>query len=243
MKFLLTILTFIGVCLTGLNAETPNTSKPLVIIMMGPPGAGKGTQAMELAKKMHIPHISTGDLFRENLSQKTELGKKAKTFIDKGELVPDETVIGMLFDRINKPDCKKGFILDGFPRTVEQAKELDAKMGDRFKVVTLNLKIEDSPLIQRITGRLVCKDCGSLFHKKFLPPKVAGLCDKCKGPLYQRTDDTETVVKERLSVYHRQTEPLIGYYAKKANLLYQVNSNQDKEVVLKQLVETVEKIR
>ena len=243
MKFLLTILTFIGVCLTGLNAETPNTSKPLVIIMMGPPGAGKGTQAMELGKKMHIPHISTGDLFRENFSQKTELGKKAKGFIDKGELVPDETVIGMLFDRINKPDCKKGFILDGFPRTVEQAKVLDTKLGDRFKVVTLNLKIEDHPLIERITGRLICKDCGKLYHKKFLPPKVAGVCDKCKGPLYQRTDDTETVVQERLSVYHRQTEPLIGYYAKKANLLYQVNSNQDKEVVLKQLVDTVEKIR
>lgn len=243
MKILLTILTFIGTCLTGLNAENSNTGKPLVIIMMGPPGAGKGTQAVELAEKMHIPHISTGDLFRENLSQNTELGKKAKGFIDKGNLVPDDLVIDMLFDRINKNDCKNGFILDGFPRTVEQAKALDQKMGDKFKVVSLNLEIDDQPLIERITGRLMCKSCGAPYHQKFMPPKVAGVCDKCKGPLYQRTDDTEQVVKERLSVYHKQTEPVIEYYAKKPGLLHQIDSRKNKDVVFKELVETVQKIR
>ncbi len=241
-RILLTILTCIGVFLTGLKAET-STGKPLVIVMMGPPGAGKGTQAVELAKKMQIPHISTGDLFRENLSKNTKLGIKAQNFIDKGELVPDNIVIDMLFDRIDKADCKKGFILDGFPRTIEQAKELDGKLNNRFKVVTLNLKIADQPLVERITGRLMCKDCGAPYHKKYLPPKVAGVCDKCKGPLYQRTDDTENVVQERLSVYHKQTEPVIDYYAKKDGFLYQVDSNQNKDTVFQDLINTVEKIR
>jgi adenylate kinase len=211
--------------------------------MMGPPGAGKGTQAVELAQKIKLPHISTGDLFREHLSQKTALGQKAKAFIDKGELVPDDLVINMLFERIAKADCKEGFILDGFPRTIEQAKALESKMQGRFRVITLNLQIADHPLVQRITGRLMCKKCGAPYHKKFLPPKVANTCDLCKGPLYQRADDTEAIVKERLSVYHKQTEPVISYFEKKPGSLYQINSDQEKEAVLKELLKTVEKIR
>jgi adenylate kinase len=239
MKKFLAFIASIGMFITGMvRAEN---SKPLVIILLGPPGAGKGTHAVELSRKLNIPHISTGDLFRENLSNKTDLGLKAKSFMEKGQLVPDEIVNEMLNDRISKNDCKNGYILDGYPRTLEQAKSLE-KVVSKTKIVAINLNINDKPLVERITGRLMCKNCGSPFHKKFLPPKKEGICDYCQGELYQRKDDTEEVVKERLKVYHEQTQPLINYYKEKGNVLYEVNAAESKEVVFNSLVNTIKKI-
>jgi adenylate kinase len=237
MKKILAFLASIGIfSFGGLRAE----SKPVVFILLGPPGSGKGTHAVELSKKFKLPHISTGDLFRENIRNKTDLGEKAKSYMDKGDLVPDEVVLDMLFDRILGKDCKKGYILDGFPRTLNQAEALQKRLSDKDKTITINLDIEDGPLVERITGRLVCKGCGTPFHKKFLPSKKEGICDNCQNEIYQRKDDTADVVKERLSVYHKQTEPLIGYYKGKGGF-YEVNARDSKDVVFKNLVDAFQK--
>ena len=186
------------------------------ILLMGPPGAGKGTQAANLVKEFGIPHISTGDMFRAAVKEGTELGKQAKACMDAGKLVPDEVTIGIVKERLAKPDCKKGFILDGFPRTVEQADALTGILKELGLSLTaaLNITVPAADLIERAVGRRICKSCGATYHVKFNPPQKAGVCDTCAGDLYQRADDSEETMKNRLSVYEAQTKPLIAYYEK-----------------------------
>jgi adenylate kinase len=185
------------------------------IVLVGPPGAGKGTQAVRLAKTLHIPHISTGDLFRANISQATELGKLAKSYMDAGNLVPDEVTIAMAKDRMEQPDAVNGFLLDGFPRNVSQAEALDEllKTEDIKLDAVLDLEVSEDEVVKRIAGRRICrKDSSHVFHVTYSPPKQDGVCDVCGGELYQRDDDTEETVRRRLEVYHRETEPIIDYY-------------------------------
>ncbi|MBM7168178.1 adenylate kinase [Streptomyces sp. G44] len=185
------------------------------IVLVGPPGAGKGTQAAFLAKNLSIPHISTGDLFRANISQGTELGKQAKAYMDAGNLVPDEVTIGMAKDRMAQPDAADGFLLDGFPRNVSQAEALDVALkADDVKLdAVLDLEVPEDEVVKRIAGRRVCRNESShVFHVTYSPPKQEGVCDVCGGELYQRGDDSEDTVRNRLDVYHTQTEPIIDYY-------------------------------
>ncbi|MFJ2648717.1 adenylate kinase [Streptomyces sp. NPDC087420] len=185
------------------------------IVLVGPPGAGKGTQAAFLAKNLSIPHISTGDLFRANISQGTELGKQAKSYMDAGNLVPDEVTIAMARDRMGRPDAEKGFLLDGFPRNVSQAEALDkALAADGVKLdAVLDLEIPEDEVVRRIAGRRICRnDSAHVFHVANQPPKKEGVCDICGGELYQRDDDSEETVRRRLEVYHTQTEPIIEHY-------------------------------
>ena len=192
----------------------------MYILLMGPPGAGKGTQAERLVDAFHIPHISTGDMFRAAVKQGTELGKEAKRYMDAGQLVPDAVTIGIVKDGLSKPECEKGFLLDGFPRTSEQAVALDATLAELGVALTrvVNIVVPDSELVARVTGRWICKACGATYHVSFNAPKTEGVCDKCNGALYQRDDDRAETVKKRLEVYHSQTKPLIDYY--KAQGLY-----------------------
>ncbi|ARP70596.1 adenylate kinase [Streptomyces pluripotens] len=185
------------------------------IVLVGPPGAGKGTQAVRLAEKLAVPHISTGDLFRANISQQTELGKLAKSYMDAGNLVPDEVTIAMAKDRMEQPDAEGGFLLDGFPRNVSQAEALDELLeteGIALDAV-LDLEVPEDEVVKRIAGRRVCrKEPSHVFHVSYSPPKKEGVCDVCGGELYQRDDDSEGTVRKRLEVYHTQTEPIIDYY-------------------------------
>ncbi|MCR1934496.1 adenylate kinase [Clostridium tepidum] len=184
------------------------------VILLGPPGAGKGTQAKLISEKFSIPHISTGDIFRANIKEKTPLGMEAKRYIDNGQLVPDEVTIGIVKDRLTKDDCDNGFLLDGFPRTVAQAEALDEflKGINNDLDVALLIKVPEGFILERMTGRRVCTSCGASYHIRFNPPKVEGKCDICDNELIQRKDDTEATVKERLEVYSKQTYPLINYY-------------------------------
>ncbi len=194
------------------------------IVLLGAPGSGKGTLASRLEERLHIPHIATGDIFRFNLKNNTELGKLAKSYIDKGELVPDDITCNMVRDRFGKQDAKEGFILDGFPRTIPQATELDKMlkgMGRKIDYVFL-VQADDERIVKRMGGRRVCKNCGEVYHVETLKPKVDGICDKCGSELVQRDDDNENVVKDRLKVYHEQTAPLIDYY-KNQNLVHEVD--------------------
>jgi adenylate kinase len=206
-----------------------------VVILLGPPGSGKGTQAAGLSRHLEIPHLSTGDLFRENISKGTDLGKKAKEYMDLGKLVPDEIVLNMLFERVKQADCKSGYLLDGFPRTMPQAEALDAKLSGKAIIIAINLDVSDDLIIKRIEGRSSCKNCGAIYNKYFSPSKQPGRCDRCGGDLQHRNDDKEEVVKERLSVYHQQTEPLVEYYSKKG-LLENVNGERSPEIVANDLV-------
>ncbi len=191
----------------------------LRIILLGPPGAGKGTQAKFISQEYTIPHLSTGDILRENVKNNTELGKKAKVYMDKGELVPDDLIIKLVLDRISKQDCKKGYILDGFPRTITQAKALDKNLPENQKIdLVLLFDVNDDTVVERLSLRRVCKKCGAIYHLKYSPPKREGICDKCGGDLYQRDDDKEEVIRNRLKVYKEQTEPLVDYYEKKGLL-------------------------
>ena len=187
----------------------------LNVIMMGPPGAGKGTQAERLAQRLDVPHISTGDLFRANISQQTELGKLAKSYMDAGNLVPDEVTIAMAKDRMEQPDAEGGFLLDGFPRNVSQAEALDELLKtEAIKLdAVLDLEVPEEEVVKRIAGRRICRnDSAHVFHVTYSPAKKEGVCDVCGGELYQRDDDSEETVRTRLEVYHTQTEPIIDYY-------------------------------
>lgn len=207
------------------------------IILLGPPGAGKGTQAKSIAGKYNIPHISTGDIFRKNIKEKTPLGIKAKEYIDKGELVPDEVTVAIVEDRIKQGDCVSGFLLDGFPRTVNQAdslaKALDI-MGSKLDSV-INIDVPAQALIERLTGRRVCLSCGASFHIIFNPPLKDGICDACGSKLIQREDDSEATVRNRLEVYNNQTAPLIDYY-KKIGILQTIDGEQDIDKVFEDIV-------
>lgn len=190
------------------------------IVLLGPPGAGKGTQAKSISNKYSIPHISTGDIFRKNISENTPLGIEAKSYIDKGLLVPDEVTINMVNDRLSMDDCKNGYLLDGFPRTVEQAEALEKFLSERGEKLDTALLIEvpSNFIVERMTGRRVCPSCGASYHVKFNPPVVEGKCDVCGSDLMQRKDDTMEIVQDRLNVYEAQTQPLIDFYRNKNQL-------------------------
>lgn len=210
------------------------------LILLGPPGAGKGTQASAIVEKYNIPHISTGDIFRANIKEKTELGKQVEEYLNKGLLVPDELVVSIVKDRISKEDCKNGFLLDGFPRTVAQAEALDEELKNMSLKIdrVINIEADKDLLIERIIGRRICKDCGATYHIKFSPTKQAGICDKCGGELYQREDDKLETVEKRIEVYTEQTKPLIDYYAQKG-LLLNVDGTKDKKEVFEDIVKSL----
>lgn len=207
------------------------------IIMLGAPGAGKGTQAKKIAEKYEIPHISTGDIFRFNIKEGTELGMKAKAFMDQGALVPDELTIGMLMDRIQKADCVNGYVLDGFPRTIPQAESLTAALSERGQKIdyAVNVDVPDENIVNRMSGRRACLKCGATYHVVYKPSKVEGICDVCGESLVLRDDDKPETVLKRLSVYHDQTQPLIDYY-KEAGVLANVDGTQDMEKVFSDIV-------
>ena len=208
------------------------------IIMLGAPGAGKGTQAKKIAAKYQIPHISTGDIFRANIKNGTELGKKAKTYMDQGLLVPDELVVDLVVDRLQQDDCKKGYVLDGFPRTIPQAESLDAalaKVGDKMEYA-IDVNVPDENIVNRMGGRRACVGCGATYHIVYNPTKVEGICDACGEKLILRDDDKPETVQKRLGVYHEQTQPLIDYYTK-AGILKEVDGTVDLEEVFQNIVQ------
>ena len=208
------------------------------IVMLGAPGAGKGTQAKKIADKYQIPHISTGDIFRANIKEGTELGKKAKTFMDAGKLVPDELTIDLLMDRISRPDCANGYVLDGFPRTIPQAESLEAALEKRGETIdyAINVEVPDENIIHRMSGRRACLNCGATYHVVHIPTKVEGICDRCGSELVLRDDDKPETVKKRLDVYHEQTQPLIEFYSQRG-VLVNVDGTRDMEVVFADIVE------
>lgn len=210
------------------------------LIMLGAPGAGKGSQAKVLSDKYGIPHISTGDIFRANIKEGTELGKKAKEYMDQGLLVPDELVCDLVVDRIKQDDCKKGFILDGFPRTIPQAKSLDAALEQINEAMdyAVDLEVDDEVIVERMGGRRACLECGATYHVVNMPPVKEGVCDRCGAKLVLRDDDQPETVKKRLSVYHEQTAPLIQYYKEKG-ILVQFDGTLKPDEVFRQIVNKI----
>ena len=207
------------------------------IIMLGAPGAGKGTQAKKIAAKYDIPHISTGDIFRANIKNGTELGNKAKTYMDQGLLVPDELVVDLVVDRVQQDDCKNGYVLDGFPRTIPQAEALDkalAALGDKVDYA-IDVNVPDENIVNRMGGRRACVGCGATYHLVYAPTKTEGICDVCGKELILRDDDKPETVQKRLTVYHEQTQPLIDYY-KKQSILKTVDGTQPMEKVFADIV-------
>ena len=208
------------------------------IIMLGAPGAGKGTQAKKIADKYQVPHISTGDIFRANIKNGTELGKKAKTYMDQGLLVPDELVVDLVVDRLGQEDCANGCVLDGFPRTIPQAESLDAALAAKGESIdyAIDVDVPDENIINRMSGRRACAACGATYHIVHIPTKVEGVCDRCGEELILREDDKPETVKKRLDVYHAQTQPLIDYYTEK-NVLKSVDGTKNMEEVFQAIVD------
>lgn len=212
------------------------------IIMLGAPGAGKGTQAQMIAGQYHIPHVSTGDIFRANIKNGTELGMEAKKYMDQGLLVPDELTVKILLDRVAEEDCKDGYLLDGFPRTIPQAEVLDkalAELGDAIDYA-INVDVPDENIVKRMSGRRACLSCGSTYHMEHIPPKKEGICDKCGNDLVLRDDDKPETVLNRLEVYHKQTQPLIQFYEEKG-VLKTVDGTKPMKEVFDSIVEILEK--
>lgn len=210
------------------------------LVLLGPPGAGKGTQAAGIVERYNIPHISTGDIFRKNLKEGTELGLKAKGYMDSGALVPDSLVVEIVVDRLSQSDTAEGYLLDGFPRTVAQAEALDEYLygiGEKLDHV-INIKVDPEILVGRAVGRRICKDCGATYHIEFNPSQVEGICDKCGGQLYQRADDNEETVANRINVYMEETSPLIDYYAQ-SNLITDIDGQKDIAVVFEDIVKVL----
>jgi adenylate kinase len=209
----------------------------MYIIMLGAPGAGKGTQADILSKEMDLPHIASGDLFRQALEKRTEVGLLAKSYMDKGELVPEEITIKMILDRINQPDCASGCLFDGFPRTLHQAEILDKALKEQAKTIdrVIYIEVPNEELVKRLSGRWLCRACQTPYHIINSPPKTPGKCDKCGGRLYQRSDDREETVKDRISVFFAQTVPILDYYEKQGKLI-RVNGNLGMQVVAREIV-------
>lgn len=212
------------------------------LLIMGPPGAGKGTQADVLAKELNIRNISTGDMFRSAIKEGTEMGRKAKEYMDMGELVPDSVVVGIVKDRLSQPDCNRGFLLDGFPRTVVQAEALEETLNSMGRILegVINITVPRQKIVGRLAKRRICRDCGASYHLQYNPPKKDGVCDECGGELYQRSDDNEVVVNNRLDIYESKTQPLIDYYGNK-NLLKSVNGDQDIKKVLGDILNILNK--
>lgn len=210
------------------------------IIMLGAPGAGKGTQAKKIAEKYKIPHISTGDIFRANIKNGTELGNKAKTYMEQGLLVPDELVVDLVVDRVKQDDCVNGYVLDGFPRTIPQAEALDAALAAIGETIdyAINVEVPDENIIRRMSGRRACVGCGATYHLVHIPPKTEGICDTCGNELILRDDDKPETVEKRLNVYHDQTQPLIDYYTNK-NVLVEVDGTVDMADVFAAIVKTL----
>ncbi len=211
------------------------------IVMLGAPGAGKGTQAKMLADRYGIPHISTGDIFRQNLKDNTPLGQKVKSYMDSGRLVPDELVVDIVMDRIKKPDCMKGFIFDGFPRTIPQAEALTYALNNQNEKIdyAIEINVPDENIINRMGGRRACVGCGATYHVEFNPPKVEGICDACGKELILREDDKPETVKERLAIYHAETQPLIDFY-QKLNAHVEIDGTQDIKKVLEDIVNVLD---
>ncbi len=213
----------------------------MILVLLGPPGAGKGTQAERLQETFNLEHVASGDLFRENLREKTDLGNLAQKYMDRGELVPDDVTIGMIRSRLEQPDAADGVILDGFPRTIAQARGLNEMLSnmDRELSAVLHIAVPDEELIRRLSGRWICEQCQTPYHVHSNPPREAGKCDVCGGKLYQREDDKPETVRARLKVYHEQTSPLIEFY-REANLLHEVDGSGEIDDVWEALKKTVE---
>ena len=211
------------------------------LILLGPPGAGKGTQAAGIVEKYKIPHISTGDIFRQNIKEGTDLGKKAKEYMDQGLLVPDELTVGLVTDRISQPDCGNGFMLDGFPRNVSQAVQLDAFLKEHGIALdkVINIEVDKEKLVARAVGRRICKSCGATYHIEFNPSKEEGVCDIWKGELYQRADDNEETVSKRIQVYLDETKPLADYYSK-VGIIADIDGQQSIDKVFNDIVSALE---
>ncbi|HHX56026.1 MAG TPA: adenylate kinase [Clostridiales bacterium] len=212
------------------------------LVLLGGPGAGKGTQAKMLKEKYDLPHISTGDIFRANINNNTDLGKEAKKYMDKGLLVPDELVGDLVIDRIAEDDCKNGYIFDGFPRTIPQAKDLDKSLessGEKIDFV-INIEVEDENIIRRMSGRRACLKCGATYHIEHIPPKKEGICDKCGSNIVLRDDDAPETVRNRLVIYHEQTQPLIDYYNSKGNLI-SVDGSRPMKDIHEEIIDYIER--
>lgn len=208
------------------------------MLIMGPPGAGKGTQAARITSFCGIPHISTGDMFRIEIKESTELGKKLKSYLDSGKLVPDEVTVEVIEKRLKQADCEKGFLLDGFPRTIPQAESLDGILGETGLDLVINIRVDPGVLLERLTGRRVCRKCGKTYHLLYQPPKEEGSCDNCDGELYQRSDDTRETVSNRLKVYQNQTAPLLDYYGR-CGIVREVNGEKSIDDVFQEIKKVI----
>jgi adenylate kinase len=240
IEFSLILASFISILSTFMSIPERSVLPSIVIILLGPPGSGKGTQAKRLSQDYQIPQISTGDLFRANMKAQTHIGLKAQSFIQAGQLVPDAIVLEMLFDRIEQPDCAGGYLLDGFPRTISQADQLAQHQSIKTKLLVLNLEVSDEEIIKRAAGRLVCRQCGTIYNRDISPPIHNHICDKCGGEVYRRIDDEPDVVRKRLQVYHVQTHPLVEYYAHQG-LLTTCDGNQPPDAVYAELKRHIDK--